>query len=718
MEEFWNGEETGLPYFFPRNDFQQQVYTDLREWFIHICGNGWFQELVADYVLNPTHVCVLSILRAISDIYPSSHLVYRKYVEQLKQSYKRNEIFPVLAEVALAANVELIVYSPETERWHIVRGPQPSARCKIVITGNSIYFGWVSQKVAGVLGDIHVSDWQESYMSIAISIINEMFGVNVYRCNGSYKIEGKVSRTASEAAQRVLLHALQSCKLTSYFPYKIDAKKGFSNCITKYEKTWNSLFYARGRVELPAVPESRPKSAITRCKMETTTPEKLKKVELLREAAEMKIMKAEDKYVQERKKWAAEQHTRSIIMWKEVMRELEVKRDLKYKERIEVSKSHKPPMSLRRIKELLDEKSSLERRFYKTNVNDRILAMIPIVQKQYPTLPKPSLRNIARRDFELENPEILETLEKMRAEVKQLEKEFNEFGEKPKAPPPESVQEIELDIRSELNDRRRGSPTVKVVIMEDPVYAEKVARLQHLRNIPKKNRELGLEVLELQKFVKENSPVLEIRRDKPHKATTMLSPHPPKSDRILSQLEEDVKQVMAGPARKIVKKEAVERKENLNFLVEEVADPSFSKEKIICSNQALKMRSGLLTRIQKFQKKHKEPDSSWKGIKTQRSLKTIPLVGLDENDPMKKALSRMIVASSFRQVVGSARRSLLHSGRMPKMQDLALDNKQAYALASIAITEKPRKFLRMFLPNNISNKICAHRGTLVNQRFQ
>jgi hypothetical protein len=718
MEEFWDGEEAGLPYFFPRSDLQQQVYKDLKDWFVHISGEGWIQELIADYVLNPTHVCVLSVLKAISDIYPNSRHVYRKYIEQLKQSYKRDEILPVLSEMASAANVELIVYRPETRRWHIVRGLQPSARCKIVTTGDSIHFGWVGRRVTGTLGDIHVSDWQESYMSVATSIISEMFNVNVYRCNGSYKIEGNVSRTASEAAQRVLLHALQSCKLTSYFPYKIDAKKSFSSCITKYEKTWNSLHYARGRVVIPVVPEDRPKSAVTRCKMETTTPDKLKKIEVLRETAEKKIMKAEDEYVQGRKDWAKEQHTRSIIAWKEVMRELEVKNDLKYKERIEVSKSHKPPMSLRRIKELLDEKTLLERQFYRKEVNEKILAMIPTVKLQYPTLPVPSLRNIARRDFGLAHPEILEAHEKMKEAVKQLEKEFDDFGTRPKVPPPESIQDIELDIRSEMNDRRRGSPTVKVIIMEDPVYAEKVARLQFLRNISKKNRELGLEVMELQKFVKENSPVLEIRRDKPHKARTMLPPRPPDSSSILKRLDEDIKQVMAGPARKIVKKEAVERKENLNLLVEEVANPNLSKEKIVCSNQALKMRSGLLTRVQKFQKRNKEPDTVWKGIKTQRSLKQIPLVGLDENDPMKSALSRMIVASSFRQVVGSARRSLLHSGRLPKMQELALDNKQAYALASIAMSEKPRKFLRMFLPNNISNRICSHRGTLINQRFQ
>jgi hypothetical protein len=319
-----------------------------------------------------------------------------------------------------------------------------------------------------------------------------------------------------------------------------------------------------------------------------------------------------------------------------------------------------------------------------------------------------------------DNPEIKENIARLRAEVKELEEMFdNYYDNMPKLP--ESLAEIETQFRNEMKDRRSESPRKKVTWVEDPVYSMKKARLQQLRNISKKGKELGLELLECQKFVRENDPILKFERHKPHKVSVMLPPRFPSDYYILKKKEEDIEEIMSGPDRRIIKKEAVQREENLSNLVEEVKGISPTRP-VACSNIAIKTRSGLLTKIYKAkkgaEKKKKPVEHVWKGIKTQMPLHLMPSNGVEKTDPIYPNIEKILISSSFHQLVGSARRSLLHSGHVPSIKSLTFTNDQAYALTSVAINDKPRRFLRMFLPNSISNKLCSHKGILVNQRFQ
>jgi len=712
MQEIWDGKETGLPYFFPRNDLQPQVCDDLWAWFRCLAGDGWLQENVAEFLIDPSRVCMLSVMKAISQHYPETEQVYMKYIRAMKQTYARDEIVPVLSEVAEAAGIEILVYLPETSRWCVIGGSIRTARCKLVVTHNSIYAGWSGELTTEPLGDVHLSDWQRAYMSMASSILNEMFQVKVYRSGGLYHLEGNVSRTASEAAQRVLLHALQACRLTAHFPYRIDQKKKFTGCIDRYELIWNTLDTSS---MVPVFPDCRPESAKTSCTISSSLPWKMEKVAAIKEKIENWQMGIEDTYARGLREWEKEAPLRHTIAWREVMREIEARQSINFSDRIAVAEAYRPPLDYRGLMTVYEEKRDIYRRYLKEKIQDPAKLLMPELMRDRPTWKGSAIRSMARGIIEKQHPEVVAELERLKLEAKVALEEAEEYDESKITGPTETVAEIKHQLEVEMRARRAESPRHRVTWVEDPEYAEKLARLQELRNISKKSRELGLELVACQKFVKENEPGREYIREKPHKVIPRRKPLLPISSNYITEgYERDIEIIMSKPDKAVTKKEAVRRDENRISLVAEVSGLPETR-KVHCPNLALKMRNKLLMAAKRG--RHRKIDHVWKGIKTVRPVQHMPVGYLPKDDPIMPRLGVIAAASAMSQLVDSARRDLNHSGARPSIKSLAMTNDEASALASLSLNNTSRKFLRMFLPNNISNKICSHRGSLINQRF-
>jgi len=716
--EHWNGQEEGLPYVFPRNDMQMEVYSDLRKRFRDLTGDGWIQELIGDFLLNPAHVCMLSVMKSIASIFPESMPLYEQSILSLTQVYKRSDVLKILQELANMAKIKILVYVPDVNQWCVMEGESPRFLCRLIMTHDSIYAGWSPEKVDKPLGDIHLSDWQESYMAVTGSVLDEMFGLRLFRETGSYKLLGEATRTASEAAQRVLLHALQTCHLTSAFPYKIDKRKKFTTCIDRFDRIMNTLSVHRGRESVAVPPEKRPASAVSNCVMSDVSHKKAPLIEEARRDAERAIMAAEDRYAQGMREWELELKKRCIVRWREVVREFEVKRDLRYYDRIKAAKAYVPPKGERQLKADYDEARMNAIRYFKDVVQKLASDYSPAIREENPTASKATIYALARARVRDRHPDVMDELsrlKKIELETKEVYYDYDPFIERLTH---ETVFEINTDVKAEMDDRRNRSPDKRVTWYQDPVYAEKEARLRELRNISKKGKELGLELIECQNYVREHKPVVAVTKDKPHKVSLVYPPMMPSHDQILERMNEKISQISSMPDRVVEKKEAVDRKRNLELIGKEMARVE-EKKHVICPNKALKARCGLIPRIHKARRrKPKEDDDKyWKGIKSLRPLFMTPEGMLDANDPILPRINTIYMAATVKQLVDSARRSLIHSGCRPSSRAVTMTNSEAYALASVMIDKNARKYLRMYLPNNIANKLCAHNGSLISQRI-
>lgn len=718
----WDGSETGTYYRFFDRDVSNAVVQDLRCNFLSCTGDSGWQNLVFDYHINKEHTCVLSVVKSIAMQCPDVRKLYARLVKDFKQVFKRDEIIPLLSEVATLARCEILLYVPEIDAWKSISVSNPDFRTKIQMTCDSLFFGWSSKRSSGPFGDLHVSSLQETYMNTAAAVLNEMYGASLSRTYGKFQIHLDSSRTKSEAAQRVLLHALQVAKLSSMFPYRVDKKKTFISHIEKYERIMNTLLNNRYQ-RIPNIELKYLASAKTDCVIVDKPELKEKAIEKAREKLETSLMEEEDKFQHALKKYYDNIRDIAYVRMAEVLREIKAMGNIKYHERLDRARwsSFNVEIHLSNKIKALTISRDVRYSWYMSRLND--------FKKAHPMEDKAAKRELVRQ-FRETDPTCIEDkqfVERRRKEIREIQ-EYLDLYDPKMGPHQETVAELNWALRDEIDRLRRMSPEKIVTYNINEEYTQRENELAKLRKKYKKTREEAELMHDHIKYFKnpENQPVHTVERAKPHKGVrTYLKPTVPNVKYIYEDFNENMKKAERTVTKHIVEKKACPREKNRQLLVEEieaaVSKPDLSVTRCFVRNEPLKGRQNLIRKITKI-RAHRAKKAAgsidrkdkWKGFKTQLPLENIPL---EKEDMEKLRLTKMTISVGVRNLLESLRRSLLHSGRMPGTAEIAYNNDELYALFFIFKNKELHHYLRYFIPNSMASKFCAHKGRFYNNVF-
>jgi hypothetical protein len=715
QEEQWTGRETDTPYGFLNTVAGETIMLDLQDAFFAEIGDGLYQSIIFDFLFDRRHTCFLSVMRSLSENHPEISYIYWRYVHKLQQGFAREETISVIKEMSAAAAVEILLYVPERKCWLEFAPTNAVAKYRLIMTNNSIMAGWVPQESEGPFGEIHISSQQESHLAVACSIISEMYQVKIFRKEGKYKIEDAKNRTTSEAAQRVLLHALKGYNLTCMFPYKIDKKKPFLTHIERYERALNSLSELTG-IRIPIITGVRPESAVSLTKKEGTSEEKQAEIQVLKEEMENKMMAEEEQYTRKMERFKLNQREVTVVRRHECMREIKIRNKINYKHRLEQAKKNfVDPAKL--------EARGLELQKEKALHHDRVCrVMIREVEQELKAL-EPDVKNRAYFFNRARvDPRCLATHEKcneLGAEVKRL---FSICDNYDPMKQPETVYSVKLELINEMRDDRNASPIESITILKNEEYEAREEQLRQFReNRARKTREEALEMKKCIDYLKEADPVSLVTREKPHRVAIILpKPTVPNYSHAIEEFEKKKTRVELKPDFKVVKKISTPRLENRFRLTNETAQLLPSKT-VIPILPSMKLRLKLLKKAQKLRdiKDFKPVKKQWVDMKSDhRNLREVVTDLLDPKDPLSDKLNRIMAGAAVRMMLNSAQRGLDHSGKRPSLESLSYTNEESLALLSLISDAKKRRYLRMFLPNNISSKICAHNAVLIKQRFQ
>jgi len=448
----------------------------------------------------------------------------------------------------------------------------------------------------------------------------------------------------------------------------------------------------------------------------------------IKEDVETQIMGKEDKYTHDVAAFLENQKHVAEVRHAEVLREVKMKHMMGYYERIKVARSYMPPYKTidkmqERINSLFEEKTAYLARPEMIAIRDQLRA------EAYVRWPRSRrLEQHAAAKGEMEKLPCWDRVREIMQESSKLRKEMREFDPDVKRTS-ESEEEINHELKTMLQESRRMSPTLDVRWVANEEYERVDNALKRFKsNRGRKTKEEAEEMKRCIDYLKDpgNKPTLDVIRAKPHKVGVVLPP-PKKPDHswLLKNQEVQIRAILDQKIKRVlVDKMPAPRTDNLVRLINETGDSDETVE-VRIPNAYAKTRYALLLKADKISKAKKgkcevpptkEPQQQWK-MKSQLGLKHLPTEGLERGDPLKKHIQSIYVASAVRGLLDSARRDLLHSGKRPSIQSLQFSNQTASSLASVMVDKEARHYLRMYLPNNVANKICSRRAELIRQKF-